>query len=370
MTDILDLPSAWRGKLRPASFGGARFHCDSNSRESGRRIVEHQFPKKDLPYAEDMGRMAREFSVRGYIVVFGYDSEGDVLKRRNYLDARDALMQRLETEGSSILQLPTQPPQLVVCTRYRMSEEDRAGGFCVFDMTFQEYGLDPVNTSPAADTARRDQQRRAGGRERRQRQPRAAQRHAERRRRRLADRRPAMKRADADEAAPLVDRMLANLVATVPARGRAGSDARTAIGDTRANAFKLCVADALGPPLIRCFTLTRLAGASLEQLEVVRQGVAAEATATLGGALVKNAGIRLCLATQARIVAAMTFRQPAGRRRAQAAAAAAVPGRRGNRRRRHGPGDVRGADRAARRHRQSPGGDGAAAAAHAQLPIL
>ena len=39
----------------------------------------------------------------------------------------------------------------------------------------------------------------------------------------------------------------------------------------------------------------------------MRQGVAAEATATLGGALVKNAGIRLCLATQARIVAAMTF---------------------------------------------------------------
>jgi hypothetical protein len=152
MSDILDLPSAWRDTLRPASFGGARFHCDSNSRESGRRIVEHQFPKKDLPYAEDMGRMAREFSVRGYIVVFGYDSEGDVLKRRNYLDARDALMQRLETEGSSILQLPTQPPQLVVCTRYRMSEEDRFGGFCVFDMTFQEYGLDPVNTAPAADT--------------------------------------------------------------------------------------------------------------------------------------------------------------------------------------------------------------------------
>ena len=116
-----------------------------------------------------------------------------------------------------------------------------------------------------------------------------------------------MKRADANEAALLVDRMLVNLVATVPAKGRAGSDARTAIGDTRANAFNLCVADALGPPLIRCFTSARLAGASLEQIEVVRQGVAAEATTTLGGALVKNAGIRLCLATQARIIAAMTF---------------------------------------------------------------
>ena len=154
MTDILELPTAWRDKLRPASFGGARFHCESNTRESGRRIVEHQFPKKELPYAEDLGRSAREFTVRGYIVVFGSDSaSGDTLKQRNYLVARDALMKRLETEGSSILQLPTQPPQLVVCTRYRMSEEQRTGGFCSFDMTFQEYGLDPVSASPAADTA-------------------------------------------------------------------------------------------------------------------------------------------------------------------------------------------------------------------------
>jgi prophage DNA circulation protein len=152
--DILALPTAWRDKLRPASFGGARFHCESNSRESGRRIVEHQFPKKELPYAEDMGRSAREFSVRGYVIVFGSDSKTDPLKQRNYLVARDALMNRLETEGSSVLQLPTQPPQLVVCTRYRMAEEDRTGGFAMFDMTFQEYGLDPTNEAPVADTAK------------------------------------------------------------------------------------------------------------------------------------------------------------------------------------------------------------------------
>ena len=58
----------------PASFNGARFHCEANARESGRRIVEHQFPKKELPYAEDMGRAAREFTVRGYCIVFPYDS--------------------------------------------------------------------------------------------------------------------------------------------------------------------------------------------------------------------------------------------------------------------------------------------------------
>ena len=36
--------------------------------EGGRRIVMHEFPKKDIGYPEDMGRRARRFSVRGYII--------------------------------------------------------------------------------------------------------------------------------------------------------------------------------------------------------------------------------------------------------------------------------------------------------------
>jgi prophage DNA circulation protein len=116
-----------------------------------------------------------------------------------------------------------------------------------------------------------------------------------------------MKRLDAEEAAPIVQRMLQNLVGTVPAKGRAGSDARTAIGDTRANAFKLCIDDALGPSLDQCFDLARAAGATLQQLDVVRQQVEQETPATLGGNLVMNAGIQLCLATEARIIGTMTF---------------------------------------------------------------
>jgi prophage DNA circulation protein len=116
-----------------------------------------------------------------------------------------------------------------------------------------------------------------------------------------------MKRADATEAAPIVDRMLANLVATVPAQGLAGSNARTAIGDTRANAFALCIQDALGPPLANCFAQAQLAGATMQQIDVVRQLVEQETPQTLGGQLVQNAGIRLCLATEGSIIAGMTF---------------------------------------------------------------
>jgi prophage DNA circulation protein len=152
MTNIFDLPSGWRGSLMPASFNGARFHCESNGRESGRRIVEHEFPKKELPYAEDMGRHAREFTIRGYCIVFPYDSEF-TLYQRDYRIPRDALIAQLETEGPGVLQLPTQPSQMVVCPRYRLTEEERFGGYCVIDMTFQEYGVDPGQLGPSVATA-------------------------------------------------------------------------------------------------------------------------------------------------------------------------------------------------------------------------
>lgn len=152
MTNIFDLPAVWRKALMPASLNGARFHCEANSRESGRRTVLHQFPKKELPYAEDMGRAAREFTVRGYCIVFPYDSEYS-LYQRDYRVPRDALIKVLETEGPATLQLPTQPAQQVVCPRYRVSEEERFGGYCVFDMTFQEYGLDPQQFAAGLATA-------------------------------------------------------------------------------------------------------------------------------------------------------------------------------------------------------------------------
>jgi hypothetical protein len=116
-----------------------------------------------------------------------------------------------------------------------------------------------------------------------------------------------MKRADANEAAPLLDRMLALLLSFLPVAGASGVDARTAIGDTRANALKLLIDDALGPSLDKCFTQARLAGVTWQQLETVRKQVNAETPVTLGAALVQNAGIRLCLASMAYIIAGITF---------------------------------------------------------------
>jgi prophage DNA circulation protein len=142
-------PAPWREHLLPANFAGMLFHVESGSMEGGRRIVTHEFPKKDFPYSEDMGRKATEFSVRGYIIQFVKDTGVDLYKK-DYTVARNKLQERLDAGGDGILQLPMMRPMRVVCTRYRMTEEDRFGGYVVFDMSFVEFGVPPFNPTPSA----------------------------------------------------------------------------------------------------------------------------------------------------------------------------------------------------------------------------
>jgi prophage DNA circulation protein len=134
---------AWRQYLQPASFRGVRFYVDTSVRESARRIVPHEFPKRDVPYAEDMGRKARGFTVRGYLIVYPREGKDNELQRRNYIPQRDKLIFALETEGPADLQLPLLGVLNCACSGYRVTEDDKLGGFCQFDMTFIEFGQAP-----------------------------------------------------------------------------------------------------------------------------------------------------------------------------------------------------------------------------------
>ncbi|MCA6104936.1 DNA circularization N-terminal domain-containing protein [Bradyrhizobium sp. WSM 4400] len=182
-------------------------------RESGRRIVEHEFPKKELPYAEDMGRQAREFNVRGYCIVYPSDSE-ILLFRRDYRQARNLLIDVLEDERPGVLQLPIQPPQLVVCSRYRITEEERFGGYCAF-----VHDVPRIRHRSAALGAIRRHGGRADQRQREHARPGAARSVAGVHHRSGGR---SMNRQVPSEAAALVDRMLENLIATVPPKGQGG----------------------------------------------------------------------------------------------------------------------------------------------------
>jgi len=143
-SQIMELPNTtWRDTLVPASFNGATFHCEQHGFESGRRLVEHEFPKRDLPYCEDMGHRAITWEVRGYVIVFPTNVAGNLLYQRDYRNARDALIRELDKGGPFPLQIQTMPALIVFCERYRVTEQEKFGGYAVFDMHFREAGAYP-----------------------------------------------------------------------------------------------------------------------------------------------------------------------------------------------------------------------------------
>ena len=135
---------AWKLQLVPAGFRGVPFKVDVSTRSSGRRIVLHEFPKRDIPLAEDMGRAAHRFSVTGYVI--GPD----------YKVQRDLLIMALEFEGPGPLLLPTSAEllmqMLVVPNNYSVRERREAGGIAEFEMTFVEAGNAMLALNPSSQT--------------------------------------------------------------------------------------------------------------------------------------------------------------------------------------------------------------------------
>jgi prophage DNA circulation protein len=154
MSTIKDIHRPFRDAWVPASFRGAAFFVESNSRDSGRRIITHEFPKKDLPYSEDMGRKAKIFSIRAYCVTAVKTLAGQNANLYNvdYRIVRDALIAALEAPGPGTLVLSTLPQENVVVSRYRLNEEERFGGYCTFDIEFAEYGVPPQYLTPSQNT--------------------------------------------------------------------------------------------------------------------------------------------------------------------------------------------------------------------------
>jgi len=114
--------------------------------------------------------------------------------------------------------------------------------------------------------------------------------------------------ADAQEANTIVQKVLDDLAVCIPQSGDQGVTARTAIGDLKAQAYLLLRQDLIGPPLLDCFEQVRAAGASRGQLDWVRTQVSSIATPVqLGGALMQNSCIQLCLAMEADIIENMVF---------------------------------------------------------------
>lgn len=116
-----------------------------------------------------------------------------------------------------------------------------------------------------------------------------------------------MQQPDATEASKIVNQVCTQLLACIPQSGVQGVQARSALGDLIANSLTLISQNVIGPPLQNVFELVQQAGATWQQFEQVREFAEALAPATLGGTLMQNSCIQLCLATYSEIIGALNF---------------------------------------------------------------
>ncbi len=130
----------WKEQLRDASFRGKPFFVEKHRRTGGRRKAKHQFPLRDKPYNQDLGRKARTFTIEAYVL--GPD----------YMAARDALLEALEAYGSGELVHPYFGTMTVGVDDFDLTETTKKGGLATFSVTFCEEGKNPQPTT-SADTS-------------------------------------------------------------------------------------------------------------------------------------------------------------------------------------------------------------------------
>jgi len=129
---------SWRDQYQPGSFRGAAFVTINHEHSGGRRVVTFEYPGRDEPSIEDMGRRAREYRLDLYVI------GGD------YFADRNALLSALEAEGAGLLIHPWLGSLQVAARDFSQTESTDEGGMARFQVTFIESGL-PVTNSQQAD---------------------------------------------------------------------------------------------------------------------------------------------------------------------------------------------------------------------------
>lgn len=119
---------SWKDRLRPASFRNVPFKVETMGGAGGRRQIVTEYPKRDVPHAEDMGRKARHYTFNAYVIGGDYEA------------ARDALVTALETKGAASLVHPTIGTINVVSGDFSYEESRDEGGLCRFTLSFTESG--------------------------------------------------------------------------------------------------------------------------------------------------------------------------------------------------------------------------------------
>lgn len=124
--------------LLPASFGGVAFFVVDTSLRGGLRIAEHQYPYRNTPYSEPMGRQARQYVFDAFLV-------GDDVATQY-----ETLLSVIETNQAQTLIHPTLGSKTVVCAGAEFTQ-NVAGRYVECRLAFIEAG-EVINPGTGADT--------------------------------------------------------------------------------------------------------------------------------------------------------------------------------------------------------------------------
>tara|TARA_R110000803_G_scaffold162194_1_gene225798 strand:+ start:12121 stop:13314 length:1194 start_codon:yes stop_codon:yes gene_type:complete len=72
---------SFKDNLRPGSFRGVPFFIDTSQKGMGRRAVLHEFPNRETPFTEDLGRIAETYEVEGHVIGDDYFAEKTKLEK-------------------------------------------------------------------------------------------------------------------------------------------------------------------------------------------------------------------------------------------------------------------------------------------------
>lgn len=118
----------WKKGLRPASFRGVTFMVPGHGNQFGLRGVTHEYPLKDKPFREELGRRAEGFQIEA--IIGGPD----------YMAARDSLKAACLKGGPGKLVHPYLGSLTVKFLEGSLTESTEMGGLATFSLSFVESG--------------------------------------------------------------------------------------------------------------------------------------------------------------------------------------------------------------------------------------
>lgn len=118
------MDQTWRDQMLPASFRGISFLIPQASVPVGMKVQLHEFPQRDEPYAEQMGKQAQVHRLVCWII-------GD-----DCFERRDKFMEALETPGAGELVHPWLGRMQVKAGEAELTHDFKQGGMAAFAVTF------------------------------------------------------------------------------------------------------------------------------------------------------------------------------------------------------------------------------------------